>query len=72
MTHETICPACGETVTIEFDYQEAERETWGYSGGSPAIPASVEVYEQDCPECGYSFEAKERKLMEEEIRSQEY
>lgn len=30
-------------IEVTYDYSKAEKETWGYDGGSPAEPESVEI-----------------------------
>jgi hypothetical protein len=47
--------ACEHEFTFDAEYDPGERATWGYSGGSPEVPASFYPVDEQvlCPKCGH-------------------
>jgi hypothetical protein len=71
MTHITIpCIRCEAGIEIAVCPVAEEPETWGDWGGSPRIPAHIEVNDETpthCDECGADFTPEEVVALEKAI-----
>ena len=62
------CPICEKDIDVPFYYDPGEKETWGYYGGSPYIPPSIELEDDiECLYCWYRFGKDETEALKRDI-----
>jgi hypothetical protein len=57
--------ACEHEYEFTAEFDPGEKETWGYSGGSPEVPPSWMIDEDSttCPECKTNNLAKAEQIL---------